>query len=526
MTDLVFCNANIITMDPLRPRASLAAIVGNRIVSVGGRESLESLKAKAARIVDCAGYTLLPGFVDAHCHIHAFAESLVSLNLSSRGQIRSIADIQSRMRDYCKNRPPGAWIRGKGYNEFYLAEKRHPNRRDLDAAAPMNPVKLTHRSGHAHVLNSLALKQVGITEETGDPPRGFIDRDPETGLPTGILYGMGEYLANKVPFMDDGEIEQGLMLADKKLLACGITSVQDASSENGLHQWNRLKSWKARGLFHPRLTMMIGLNAFVEAQQDLFVSEADCTDLRPGGVKIIVSRTTGNLEPVQEELNAMLTAVHTAGLQVAIHAIEEPEIEAACNAIECALSRFPRGNHRHRIEHCSVCTPSMMKRLAACGITVVTQPSFIYFSGDRYLKTVSGDQLEHLYPIGSMFNSGLNLAFGSDFPISDPNPMIGIYAAVTRMTEDKDAVLPKQRIPVADALHMYTLGAAAVGFEDGIKGSISPGKLADLVMLSEDPCRVDPSRIKDIKVLMTVLNGRIVWSDDGIAPEFPRLDGL
>jgi predicted amidohydrolase YtcJ len=278
-----------------------------------------------------------------------------------------------------------------------------------------------------------------------------------------------------------------------------------------------VESWKSRRLFQPRISMMIGLKGFLESQRDSFVSELDCTDLRPGGVKIIVSRTTGALHPSQEELGETLSAVHAAGLQAVIHAIEEPEIEAACRAIGYALSRHPRSDHRHRIEHCSVCTPSMQKRLAARGITVVTQPSFIYISGDRYLETVSGEQLEHLYPIGSMLNSGLQLGFGSDFPISDPNPMIGVYAAVTRMTEGKNRLLPQQSIRVTDALHMYTSGAAAAGFEESIKGSITPGKLADIVMLSEDPCRVDPGDIKDIRVLITLLGGRVVWSDNGFS---------
>lgn len=517
MCDLIFCNANIITMDRLRPSAELVAIKGNRIVSVAGNGKLESLKTPGVKIIDCAGRTLLPGFIDAHCHIHAYAEAFVSINLSPREQIRSIPDIQNKIRDVCNNQPPGSWIRGKGYNEFYIAEKRHPNRWDLDAAAPLHPVKLTHRSGHAHVLNSLALAQTGITEETGDPPDGFIDRDPETGLPTGILYGMGEYLSDNIPIVENEEIERGLVQADRKLLSYGITSAQDASSVNSLPQWNRFESWKTRGLFQPRLTVMLGLNGFTESQREQFFSEMDGTNLQPGGVKIIVNRITGALQPSQEELNEKVSAIHTAGLQVVIHAIEEPEIEAACNAIACALSRHPRKDHRHRIEHCSVCTPPLLRRLAALGITVVTQPSFIHYSGDRYLKTVSGDQLEHLYPIGSMLHNGLQVGFSSDFPISDPNPMIGIYSAVTRMTDGKDTVLPRQAIQVMDAIRMYTLGGAAAGFEEGIKGSIAPGKLADLVMLSEDPCGVHASTIKDIRVMMTVLDGRVVWSDDTLS---------
>jgi predicted amidohydrolase YtcJ len=158
-----------------------------------------------------------------------------------------------------------------------------------------------------------------------------------------------------------------------------------------------------------------------------------------------------------------------------------------------------------------------MKKIAGLGIVVVTQPSFIYYSGDRYLKTVSEDQREHLYPIGSMFGNGVRIGFGSDFPVSDPNPMLGIHAAVTRMTENGNRVLPDQGIRVLDALRFYTLGAAAAGFEEDIKGSITPGKLADLVLLSEDPCTIDAEHIRDIRVRITVLDGRVVWSDDAFS---------
>ena len=209
MCDAILINANAITMDPAQPLASLVAIKEDRIAAVSGDALLDQLRGPRTQIIDCAGRTLVPGFIDAHCHIHAYAESLVSLNLAPRERIHSIADIQDRIRDFCKSRPPGSWVRGKGYNEFYLAEKRHPNRHDLDVVAPLHPVKLTHRSGHAHVLSSLALKQAGITAETGDPPEGFIDRELTTGEPSGILYGMGDYLSGKIPFIGDAEMETG-----------------------------------------------------------------------------------------------------------------------------------------------------------------------------------------------------------------------------------------------------------------------------------------------------------------------------
>jgi len=511
MCTLILLNGNVITMDPVLRNAELVAIDEGRIVAVTGNEMLGSLKKPGTQTIDCKGKTLLPGFVDPHCHFRAYAESLIALNLSPQEQIHSVGDIQDKIRDFCKSQPIGAWVRGKACNEFHLAEKRLPNRWDLDAAAPLHPVKITHRSGHAHILNSLALRQVHVSEETGDPPGGLIDRAPETGIPTGILYGMGAYLAEKIPPLDETAIEKGARLANEKLLSCGITSIQDASASNDLDQWKRFEALKARGILQPRLTMMTGWKGFAESPRQSFVSMIDRAHLGLGGVKIIAGYATGALHPSREELNEQVSAIHRAERQAVIHAVEEPVIEAACDAIENAIPWHSRPDARHRIEHCSVCPPSLIRRLAGLPITVVTHPSFIYYNGDRYLETVPDNQLEHLYPIGSMLRQGLPAAAASDFPISDPNPLVGICAAVTRMTEGGGRVLPQQVISVSSALRMHTLGAAAAGFEEGIKGSISPGKVADLVVLNEDPCAVAADCIKNIRVMMTVLAGKVVW---------------
>ncbi len=512
MCGLILCNANVITMDPVLPKAELVAVDGEHIASVAGNGMLSALKKPGSQIIDCMGRTVIPGFVDAHCHVLAYAESLVSLNLSPHANVYSISDLQRRISDFCKGQPPGAWVRGKAYDEFYGAEKRLPNRWELDAAAPIHPVKVTHRSGHAHILNSLALKYVAISEESGDPPEGFIDRDPESGVPTGILYGMGGYLARKIPPLNETEMERGVALANERLLSYGITSIHDASSFNGISQWERFEDLKARKIIQPRLAVMMGWEAFEKSQREMIPPGWGKAGFMYGAVKIITGQVTGSLHPTQKELHEHVSSINKAHLQAVIHAVEEPEIEAACNAIAYALDKHPRRDHRHRIEHCSVCPPALLRRIKELGITVVTQPSFIYYSGDRYLKTVPSGQLEHLYPICSIVRSGVPAAAGSDSPVSDPNPLVGICAAVARLTKSGQRVLPQQGVSIDDALRMHTLGAAVAGFEEGIKGSISPGKLADMVILSEDPLTVDPDRIKDIHVTMTILGGRIAYS--------------
>lgn len=511
MCELILFNANVITLNSVLPSVELIAVRNGIIVELSGNKRMEQLASKNARIIDCRGRTVLPGFIDAHCHVRAYAENLVSVGLSPREGVDSIDEIQKRIRQCAQSRLPGTWIRGKSYNECYLAEGRHPTRWDLDTATSQHPVKLTHRSGHAHVLNSLALQQVGISAQTGDPDDGLIDRDWSTGEPTGILYGMGSFLSGKIPALNDEEINKGVALVNKKLLSCGITSVQDASSYNDLNRWKQFEAWKAQGLFKPRLTMMMGRRGFALSQCLFHSTLIDRTHLRSGGIKIIVHEVTGSLSPGQEELNEIVLAIHKAGLQVILHAVEENTIEAACNAIEYALRSFPRRDPRHRIEHCSLCPSRLVDRIRELGIVVVTQPPFIYYSGNRYLQTVPPEKHKHLYPAGKMLQQGITVGASSDSPIADPDPLIGIYSAVTRRSEKGDVVGAEESVSPMEALKMYTVYAAAANFEEKIKGSVSLGKAADLVVLSDDPLQVDTQYIKEIKVEMTILDGKVVY---------------
>jgi len=513
MPDLILHNANIITMDPLYPDAGLIAVKDGRITAVAGKDALEEHKGKSTRIIDCSGKTVLPGFIDAHCHFRAFAESFLSVDLSPANHIRSIADIQHQVESWAKKQPRGTWIKGKGYHEFYLNEQRHPDRHDLDRAAPDHPIKISHRTGHAHVLNSLALKRAGITLNTPDPPGGLIDRALSTGEPTGLLYEMGAYLSEKVPSFDKHELEKGVVSANRHLLSMGITSIHDASSGNNYETWKLLKNWIQHGILDCRVHMMLG----ARHMDKLNTCNFSCPDkdrLFLQGVKIILDETSGKLYPSQQELDKLLAAINRSGMQAAIHAIEEHAVESAIKAIAGVVQQNPDTAHSHRIEHCSVCPPELRKQISALGIMVVTQPGFLFFSGDRYLATVPEHQLQHLYPIKSFLNSGIVTAAGSDCPVAPPNPLHGIYTAVCRKTESGKPVLPDERIPSVDALRMYTLHAArAMGKETAI-GSITPGKFADIAVLSDDPLKVPADNVKDIEVDMTLINGEVVWTKE------------
>jgi predicted amidohydrolase YtcJ len=257
--------------------------------------------------------------------------------------------------------------------------------------------------------------------------------------------------------------------------------------------------------------MALGMEGYEEYRKHPFQTRIDENRLRVQGLKIILHETTGRLYPTQEELNEMVLDIHRSGLQTVLHAIEGKTIEAACNAVEYALKKSPRSDHRHRIEHCSVCTPSLAKRLASLGIMVVTQPSFIYYNGDRYLKTVPKQNLEHLYPLSTLIKNGVGVAGSSDCPVVPANPIMGVYSAVSRKTEARDFVLPDEQITPLEALKMYTQDAAKATSEERVKGSIEPGKLADLVVLSSDPTKLPANEMKNIEVEMTILDGEVVW---------------
>ena len=507
--DIILENANVITMEPEQPTAELVAIRGNRILLVGGDEELKQVTGAKSRIIDCHGKTLVPGFNDAHCHIFSFVRKLLSLDLSP-SSVGSIDDIKAAIHRRAQDTPPGEWLIGTGYNEFYLTEKRCPNRRDLDDVAPRHPVVLAHRSLHACALNSMALSLAGITRETPEPPGALIDRDHATGEPTGILFEMLSYIREKVlPPLSEEALTEGIASADKHYLSCGITSLQEATISNDLGRWQSFHRFK--GKLKSRLSIMFGVEALSRFQAAGLASGYGDSQLRLGGAKILVRETTGQLEPSQPELNRQALAAHMAGYQLAIHAIEPNTVKAAITALEHVNSHSPQNGQRHRIEHCSVCPPPLLERLSKLHAVVVTQPPFLYYSGERYLATVPVGHLPWLYRIKSLVNSGLIVAASSDSPVVPDNPLVGIYAAVTRKTESGRQLLPEECILAKQALAMYTINAAYASFEEDIKGSIAPGKLADIVVLSDDPVNSPPERIKDISVEMTIINGEVVW---------------
>ena len=337
----------------------------------------------------------------------------------------------------------------------------------------------------------------------------MMERDLETGEPNGLLFEMNTFVDRMIPPLTDDELERSVTLANEAFLANGITSLQDASWNNSASRWQLLRRLKERSDLLPRVSMMIGADALEGSRS--FDQSGSADHLRLGPVKVIIHTVTGSLNPPQELLNQLALNVHSMGLQLAFHVDEVETLNAAITALEYALSKAPRPNHRHRLEHCSVCPPHLLRRLKETGAMVVTQPSFIYYSGERYLATIPPGDFEWLYAIGSLRASGIRVAASSDAPVVHFNPLVGIYASVTRKAEAGQTVLPHEGISAMEALQSYTIDAAYATFEEQIKGSISQNKLADLVVLSEDPLTVPPDQIREIKVIATILDGKVVW---------------
>jgi predicted amidohydrolase YtcJ len=486
--------------------------MGNRIAWVGPERDLAGLSPRRTKVIDCRGGTVVPGLIDAHCHVLAYASSLLAVDCGPNA-LGSISDIKTAIRGRARSTPPGGWVRGSGYDDFSLVEKRHPTRWDLDEAAPGHPVKLNHLSGHACVLNTAALSIAGISIETADPTPGVIDRDPRTGEPTGLLLDMNEYLQDRVPRLGDAELDQGLRLANRRLVSRGITSVQDAGAFNSVEEWDRFVRLKSEGRLEPRVTMMAGarrLDGFLDRGMGFGWGD---DHLSLGAAKVMLTATSGRLSPDRDELRHIVAEARRHGFQVAVHAVEAEAVEVAIEAQSLDIGPATDEVRRDRIEHCSECPPELLAKLADSGLIVVTQPGFIFESGRRYLSEVDGATLPWLYRAGSLVEAGVTMAAGSDAPVADPDPFAGMYAAVTRRARTGEPVGVEERVGAETALRMHTSGGAYAAFQETDRGTIEAGKLADLAVLDRDPTAAEPTEMPETGVMMTVIGGRVVWGE-------------
>lgn len=529
---LALIHGNVITMDDTRPRAQAVLAIGDRIFRVGSDEEIEGLIDGETEVMDLEGRTLIPGFIDCHAHPIGYGQSLMSVNCGTP-PLRSIGEMVESIREEAAERAEGEWIVGNGYDDFKLSERRHPSRWDLDSAAPNNPVIVNRLCGHISVVNTTALKLAGITVDTADPDGGRIDRDPETGEPTGVLRGSArDPIWKVIPLPGPEQLRRAVNLAARDFLSRGVTSVSDAGVEDGLS----VRAYRAaidEDGARTRVNLMMSAGLLGElAKLGLSTGFGD-ERLRIGAIKIVADgsssgRTAALSEPYldtpgntgimylsQEELDKEVLAAHRAGFQVGVHAIGDRAISAVLDSYEAALKELPKSDHRLRIEHCGICTPSIISRIRRLGVVPVPQPIFLYGEGESYRAGLGEDRVKWAYPLKSFLEGGIVTPMSSDCPATSGaeliSPLLGICVAVTRRTDAGRDLGPGQRIGVGDALRCYTLNSAYATFEEGAKGSIEAGKLADFAVLSDDPLSVEAEKIKDIGVEMTVVGGEVAY---------------
>lgn len=531
---LILHNAHVITMDPLLPRAEAVAVAGGRIAAVGRDDEVLALRPTGARLIDCRGLTLVPGLHDAHCHLLATASSLSGLGCrpNSTG---SLDELLQAIKRRAAETQPGRWIRGFGLDPAQMWDGRFPTRRELDQAAPANPIRLDHDSGHAVALNSLALAAAGIDSATPDPVEGLIERDSGTGEPTGVLYEAAAFLRDRLGNTRSAEeLREEVARLSRKLLSYGITSVQDAGHNNGMGQWNTLESLVQGNVFIPRVTMMAGATRISEFLDSGLGWGSGNLRLRLGHAKVMLTLTTGALHPGQEDLASLADKCLDSGFPFAVHTVEKEALAAVLALPQLAKTPAPGagaggnasyGPPPNRVEHAAECPPDLMVKLGNSGAMVVTQPGFIYWRGDRYLQQVEPGLQKYLYDFAEMRRRRIPVAFSSDCPVIEPSPWPGIFSALTSGTAQGNTLKRGMEelgqagglSPVnllSAAVEAYSAaGARAEGTQDH-KGAIRRGMLADMALV-ELPQPGEPvDGLPGTRARLTILGGRVVWEEE------------
>ena len=505
----ILFNGNVLTLDGRDAVATGVLIEDGRIKRVlSGHEDV----GRGYRTVDLDGATVLPGFIDPHAHPLALGAALRSIDCSPMA-VKSITQLVERIAEAAVVSPSG-WIRARGYDELLLAERRHPNAADLDSAAPGRMVRLSHGSEHGEVLSSAALDAVGISRDSAPPPGGTIERDPDTGEATGVLFEMGGWLRERMPRPSSDVLNEYAETASSALIAAGVTSVTDAGRDNVVDRMHLYSALVAEGRFLPRPSVMLAAEA-------AYPSPESVPGVKAGATKIAITFSGGEMHPDFEALVEMISNAHRAGHQAAVHAVEIEAVVMAAEAFASIGDRSQIAERRHRIEHASDCPPEIATMIASTGLSVVTQPGFIFERGDRYLSALVSDvgvtDPAHLYATRSFLNAGINVAGSSDAPTGPIAPLTGIEAAVTRRSSGGEPVGAEQAIAIKEALRLYGPGAAWADMQETEAGSIEPGKRADFVVLERDPRKVESAEISSILVLATLIGG---------APVFGSLPGL
>ncbi len=517
--DDILVNGTILTLDHEGTVASVVVVNDGRIVAVGGEELMDRYDPQ--NTTDLQGRLLMPGFIDTHTHISGQPKRYIDLNGT-----RSIRELKQQVADKAAELGPGEWVTGYGWSEDVMEELRRPLRADLDAAAPDNPVFLLRAGGHSTVVNSLGLKIADIDKDTPEPAGGLIERD-SSGELNGIIREAGEMVSRFIPEASDDELRESLVRMLEDQLKLGITSLVHATGTIGHYpEWERIYREHAGRL--PRATVQMAWEGS-EAMAAFGKKTGDGDAfLEVGAVKVFVDggftgpaaytrepyrgqgEYRGKLNLTVEELRKIVNEAHAAGWQLGIHAIGDAAIELTVDELVAALQGAPRRDHRHYLNHFSVMpSTETMLAMAENEISITQQPNFTYTLEGRYVEYLDGDRLQHNNPLRSPMDHGIHVAISSDIlPIG---PMVGIQAAVTRKGVSGAVYGKEEALTVVEALRGYTALGAWLTFDEEQKGTLEPGRLADMVVLDQDILSIDPDHIMNTRVLQTWLDGKLVY---------------
>lgn len=523
--DLILYNANIITVNGRQPRAQAIAIQKATILAVGDNDKIRSLSGIGTRQINLEGRTVVPGFIDAHTHpAYAGRFHLRAVDCD----LRSISAIQAAIAARAAKTPPGQWVQGFKYDDTKTTERRFLTRYDLDAAAPQHPVIIWHRGGHTIYVNSVALKIAGVTESTPDPAGGKFSRDSDTNLLTGrVLETATQSFDKFIPSeFSKEEEQQAVTFISKMMSRSGVTSVQDAyGSPEDLRAYQ--DAYYAGELFF-RVYCMIGYTHI-----DQMIAAGVRTGfgnewVRVGGMKMtcdgsISERTArlskpyigrpsdfGILVMQENELWEYAVKAHQKGWQIGIHANGDVGIDITLRVYERLQKEYPSADPRFRIEHCTMVNPEIIQRIK--NLKAIPNPfsTYVYFHGEK-MTEYGKERLEQMFAVRSFLDAGIKVTQTSDYPPGPFEPMMALQSSVNRIDMNGNVWGASQKITVEEAIQVGTLHGAYASFEEDLKGSLESGKLADLVVLGEDPTKVDPMSLIKVPVERTMIGGKWVY---------------
>ncbi len=524
----IFKNGKIYTVNPKNPIVEVLVVEENRILFAGTEKAAEKYIDKEDKIIDLGGKLMLPGFIDNHTHFISGGMYLNGINLRN---VKSSEEFTTVIREYVKGKE-GRWITGGNWDHEMWETKKYPDKSLIDPFTPNTPVLVDRLDGHSALANSYALKLAGITRDTPNPDGGVIEKDHVTGEPTGILKDKAITMMMKiVPDPSDAEYEEALQTALTEAYKNGVTSVQDITHKKDLSIFKKFES-------EDKLTCRIYTRMPIKEYRTLVdagIKVGFGTDkIKMGSLKAFADGSLGSSTAwfwehyhqdsttcglpmdivLSGELKEWAKDADKNQLQLSIHAIGDRANSYILDMYEEIANTNPKWDRRFRIEHAQHLKTSDIPRFKELGVIASAQALHLLDDGEWAEKRIGKERIKNTYPFKSLLDAGVHICFGSDWAVAPLEPIKGIYAAVTRNTRDgknPDGWVPEEKISVADAISAYTINSAFAAFEENDKGSLEPGKLADMVVLSDDILSINPEEIKNVNVVMTVFDGKIIY---------------